>query len=61
MLTVMDSLSVNNLSSVIDNKDNFPDPNLSFNFINERINLLKKENIKILIQDAEIIIRCVKL
>ena len=51
-VTVMDSLSVNNLSSVIDNKDNLPDPNLSFNFINERINLLKKENVKILIQDA---------
>ena len=51
-VTVVDSLAVNNLSSVIDNKDNLPDPNLSFNFISERIKLLKKNKVNIIIQDA---------
>jgi nucleoside-diphosphate-sugar epimerase len=51
-VTIVDSLTVNNLSSVIDNKDNLPDPNLSLNFINERIKLLKENGVNILIQDA---------
>tara|TARA_B100002051_G_C16739011_1_gene643074 strand:+ start:1272 stop:2273 length:1002 start_codon:yes stop_codon:yes gene_type:complete len=49
---LIDSLSVNNLNSVIDNKDNLPNPELSQSFLNERLRLIKKNNIKIFIQDA---------
>ena len=49
---LIDSLSVNNLNSVIDNKDNLPSPELAQSFIEERLKLIKKEKIKIFIQDA---------
>ena len=51
-MSVVDSLAVNNIASVIDNKDNLPDPSLSYSFLNERIKLLQKNKVKILIQDA---------
>ena len=49
---LIDSLSVNNFNSVIDNKDNLPNPELAQSFLDERIRLIKKEKIKIFIQDA---------
>jgi nucleoside-diphosphate-sugar epimerase len=49
---LIDSLSVNNLNSVIDNKDNLPNPELAHTFLNERLSLIRKEKIKIFIQDA---------
>ena len=51
-VTLVDSLAVNNINSVIDNKDNLPNPDLALNFLYERLKLIKKENIKLLIQDA---------
>ena len=51
-VTLVDSLAVNNINSVIDNKDNLPNPDLALNFLNERLKLIKKENIKLYIQDA---------
>lgn len=49
---LIDSLSVNNLNSVIDNKDNLPNPELSVSFLNERLRLIRDNKIKIFIQDA---------
>ena len=49
---LIDSLSVNNLNSVLDNKDNLPNPELSQSFLNERLRLIKENKIKISIQDA---------
>ena len=49
---LIDSLSINNFNSVIDNKDNLPNPELAQSFLDERIRLIKKEKIKIFIQDA---------
>jgi len=49
---LIDSLAVNNFNSVIDNKDNLPNPELAYSFLDERLRLIKKEKIKIFIQDA---------
>ena len=49
---LIDSLAVNNFNSVIDNKDNLPNPDLALDFLYERLRLIKKENIKLIIQDA---------
>jgi len=49
---LIDSLSVNNLNSVLDNKDNLSNPEIAESFINERLKLIKNNKIKIFIQDA---------
>ena len=49
---LIDSLAVNNINSVIDNKDNLPNPELAYSFLNERIKLINQEKIKLFIQDA---------
>ncbi len=49
---ILDSLEVNNLNSVIGNADNLPYPELSLSIIQSRLKILRKENIKILVQDA---------
>lgn len=49
---LIDSLSVNNFNSVLDNRDNLPSPELAQSFIEERLKLIKREKIKIFIQDA---------
>ena len=49
---ILDSLQVNNLTSIIGNEDNLPNPSLSFNVIQERLNLIKTNNIPLIIQDA---------
>ena len=51
-VSLIDSLAVNNINSVIDNKDNLPNPDLSYTFLNERLELIKEKKIKIFIQDA---------
>ena len=51
-VNLIDSLAVNNINSVIDNKDNLPNPELAYSFLNERLNLINKEKIKLFIQDA---------
>ncbi len=51
-VSILDSLEVNNLNSVIGNSDNLPFPELAFSIIQSRLALLRKENIKIFVQDA---------
>ena len=51
-VTIIDSLAVNNLFSVLDNKDNLHNPKLAEMFLNERLLLIKKNNINFAIQDA---------
>ena len=51
-VVITDSLGVNNLYTVISNKDNLPNPKLSEIFINERLKLIKANNIEFIIQDA---------
>jgi len=51
-VVLIDSLAINNINSVIDNKDNLPNPDLALDFLYERLRLIKKENIKLIIQDA---------
>jgi len=51
-VSLIDSLAVNNINSVIDNKDNLPNPDLSYSFLNERLELIRDKKIKIFIQDA---------
>ena len=49
---LIDSLAVNNINSVIDNKDNLPNPELAYSFLNERLKLINLNKIKLFIQDA---------
>ena len=51
-ILVVDSLEVNNLASIESNVDNIPFPLLSKKIIHERLDLLKKNNIDLKIQDA---------
>lgn len=51
-VTCVDSLQVNNMISVLSNEDKLPFPELSENILFERINLIKKNKIKFIIQDA---------
>jgi len=51
-ILVVDSLEVNNLASIESNVDNIPYPLLSKKIIHERLDLLKKNNIDLKIQDA---------
>ena len=52
IVSIIDSLEVNNLTSVIGNKDNLPYPDLSYSIIQERLDLLRKSDIPLNIQDA---------
>ena len=49
-LLVVDSLSVNNLYSLVE--DNLPNPNLAKYLINSRIELFNKNDIGLIVQDA---------
>ena len=49
---ILDSLQVNNLTSVVGNQDNLPNPTLSYQVIQERLDLLNKKNIPLIVQDA---------
>ncbi len=51
-VSIIDSLEVNNLTSVIGNADNLPFPELSLSIIQSRLKLLKDKNINIHVQDA---------
>ena len=50
-ITIVDSLQINNLYSLENNKDNLPNPELSKIIIEDRLSLLKKNKIKYIIQD----------
>ena len=50
-VTIVDSLQINNLYSLENNKDNLPNPELSKIIIEDRLNLLNKNKIKYIIQD----------
>lgn len=49
---VLDSLEVNNLTSVLANSNNLPFPKLSHKVILERLNLLSRNDIPLVVQDA---------
>ena len=49
---LLDSFGVNNLITLIDNKDNVPHPELSKKVLDERLELIKKSNCKLIVQDA---------
>lgn len=51
-VSVIDGLEVNNLTSVIGNTDNLPHPDLSLHVINERLRLLRENEIPLYVQDA---------
>ena len=51
-ITVVDSFAVNNLITLINNQDDLPYPELSKKILEERIKLIKNNNIKMYIQDA---------
>ena len=55
-MSIIDGLSVNNLYSVKNNVNNLRFPELSLKILLERQELLKKNNITLLIEDAKIII-----
>ena len=42
-ITIVDSLQINNLYSLENNRDNLPNPELSKIIIEDRLSLLKKE------------------
>ena len=49
---MLDSFGVNNLITLIDNKDNVPHPELSKKDLDERLNLIKDVNCNLIVQDA---------
>ena len=49
---IIDSFGVNNIISLLDNKDNVPHPELSKKVLDERIELIKKTNCNLMVQDA---------
>lgn len=51
-VAIIDSLQVNNLTSVIGNYDNLPNPILSRKILENRLDLLNEKKIKLHIQDA---------
>lgn len=51
-VTIIDSLEINNLTSVINNSNNLPFPELSHQVLMERLKLLKENNIPLIVQDA---------
>ena len=50
-VSLVDSLQINNLYSLENNKDNLPNPELSKIIIQDRLTLLKRSNINYIIQD----------
>ena len=57
---IIDSLSVNNFVSLVDNRDNLPYPKLSKAVLDERVKLFDKNGLNIIIQDARDYQVCVK-
>ncbi|MBN8568405.1 MAG: NAD(P)-dependent oxidoreductase, partial [Ignavibacteria bacterium] len=51
-VSIIDSLEVNNLTSVLANSDNLPHPQLAYTVLNERLQLINQANIPLYIQDA---------
>ena len=51
-VSVIDGLEVTNIVSVLGNSDNLPYPHLSYTVLNERLNILKENDIPIYVQDA---------
>ncbi len=51
-VSIIDGLEVNNLASLDKNKNLLPYPQLAKKIINERLNLLKKAKVPLIIQDA---------
>ena len=49
---IIDSLEVNNLTSVIGNSNNIPFPELSHRILMERLDLIKENKIPLIVQDA---------
>tara|TARA_B100000242_G_scaffold269628_1_gene220552 strand:+ start:250 stop:1275 length:1026 start_codon:yes stop_codon:yes gene_type:complete len=49
---LVDSFGVNNLITLIDNKDNVPHPDLSKKVLDERLELVKNSNCNLIVQDA---------
>ena len=45
---LLDSLTINNMNSVLDNKDSLPNPEISMSFLNERMRIIKLKDIKLL-------------
>lgn len=51
-VSIIDSLQVNNILTILNNKDEVPYPKLSLAILEQRQNLLKQHNIPIVVQDA---------
>ena len=51
-VSIIDGLEVNNLTSVLGNRDNLPHPHLSHTVLNERLQLLREADIPLYVQDA---------
>ena len=51
-VSIIDGLEVNNLTTVLSNSDNLPHPKLSNLVINERLQLIRDSEVKLLVQDA---------
>jgi len=51
-VSVIDGLEVNNLTSVLGNSDNLPYPHLSYTVLTERLDLMRKADIPLFVQDA---------
>jgi len=51
-VSIIDGLEVNNMMSVLGNVDNLPHPQLAQAVLNERLEILKREDIPLYVQDA---------
>ena len=51
-VSIIDGLEVNNLTSVLGNRDNLPYPHLSYTVLNERLQLLRDAKVPLFVQDA---------
>lgn len=51
-VSIIDGLEINNLTSVLNNSDNLPHPNLARTIINERLDKLREAGVTLLVQDA---------
>jgi nucleoside-diphosphate-sugar epimerase len=51
-VSIIDGLEVNNIVSVLGNSDNLPYPNLSYTVLNERLNIMRNNDIPVFVQDA---------
>lgn len=51
-VSIIDGLNVNNLMTLVNNKDKLPYPELSSQIIFERMKILKENNIDLIVQDA---------